>query len=77
MNLSKVKTTIATHGRDDRQQCYCDQMEPECVLDACGKRRQKDAQMEERKKNQINKLIRGAQLFNADMMLNTLCNKCL
>lgn len=37
---------------------FCDWIRPECVLDVCGKWRQKGAQMEERQKNdEINKQI--------------------
>lgn len=54
---------------------YCDWIWPECVLDVCGKPRQKGAQMEQRKRtDQTNKQM---QLLKADIMMNPIYNQCL
>lgn len=55
---------------------YCDWIQPECVLDVCGKRRQKGAQMEERQRNdQINKQINYSMLTLCWMHFATnVCN---
>lgn len=53
-------------------------MQPECVLDVCGKQRQKGAQMEQKQRNdQINKQTNNMQLLDAAIMWNSFHHKCL
>ncbi len=77
-NWMQVKICTCSPAWLSHLKGYCDWTRTECVLDVCGKRRQKGAQMEERQRNdQINKQIHSTQLLRADIIWNTFSIKCL